>query len=53
MENQSDLDNALEEDQEKELAPAEETAKTDEDRPSSETEESAAGKTPPPTIEEA
>ena len=53
MENQSDLDNALEEDQEKELAPAEETAKTDEDLPSSETEESAAGKTPPPTIEEA
>ena len=52
-ENQSDRDNAPEEDQEKELAPAEETAKTDEDLPSSETEESAAGKTPPPTIEEA
>ena len=44
---------ATEEDQEKELAPAEEIAKTDEDLPSSETEESAAGKTPPPTIEEA
>jgi len=52
-ENQSDRDNAPEEDQEKELAPAEEKAKTDEDLPSSETEESAAGKTPPPTIEEA
>ena len=52
-ENQSDLDNALEEDQEKELAPAEEKAKTDEDVPSSETEDSATGKTPPPTIEEA
>ena len=52
-ENQSDLDNALEEDQEKELAPTEEKAKTDEDVPSSETEDSAAGKTPPPTIEEA
>ena len=52
-ENQSDRDNAPEEDQEKELAPAEEKAKTDEDLPSSETEEPAAGKTPPPTIEEA
>jgi len=52
-ENQSDLDNALEEDQEKKLAPAEEKAKTDEDVPSSETEDSATGKTPPPTIEEA
>ena len=52
-ENQSDLDNAPEEDQEKELAPAEEKAKTDEDVPSSETEDSAAEKTPSSTIEEA
>ena len=52
-ENQSDLDNAPEEDQEKELAPAEEKAKTDEDVPSSETEDAAAEKTPSPTIEEA
>ena len=52
-ENQSDRDNAPEEDQEKELAPAEKKAKTDEDVPSSETEDSAAGKTPLPTIEEA
>ena len=52
-ENQSDLDNALEEDQEKELAPAEEKAKTDEDVPSSETEDPAAEKTPSSTIEEA
>ena len=49
----SDLDKAPEKDQEKELAPAEEKAKTDEDIPSSETEDSAAGKTPPSTIEEA
>ena len=53
MENQSDLDNALEEDQEKELAPAEEIAKTDEDVPSSETEDSKAEETPSSTIEEA
>jgi len=52
-ENKSDLDNALEEDQKKELAPAEKKAKTDEDVPSSETEDSAAEKTPSPTIEEA
>jgi small subunit ribosomal protein S6 len=52
-ENQSDRDNASEEDQEKELAPAEEKAKTDEDLPSSETEDPAAEKTPPSTIEEA
>ena len=53
MENQSDLDNAPEEDQENELAPTEEKAEIDEDVPSSETEDSAAGKTLPPTIEEA
>ena len=52
-ENKSDLDNALEEDQKKELAPAEKKAKTDEDVPFSETEDSAAEKTPSPTIEEA
>ena len=52
-ENQSDLDTALEEDQEKELGPAVEKAKTDEDVPSSETEDSATGNTPPPKIEEA
>ena len=52
-ENLSDLDKAPEEDQEKELAPAEEKAKTDEDVPSSETEDSAAEKTPSSTIEEA
>ncbi len=44
---------ATEEDQEKELAPAEEIAKTDEDVPSSETEDSKAEKTPSSTIEEA
>ena len=53
VENLSDLDKAPEKDQKKELAPAEEKAKTDEDVPSSETEDSAAGKTPPSTIEEA
>jgi small subunit ribosomal protein S6 len=53
VENPSDLDKAPEKDQKKELAPAEEKAKTDEDVPSSETEDSAAGKTPPSTIEEA
>ncbi len=52
-ESQSDLDNAQEEDQKKELAPAEEKAKTDEDVPSSETEDPAAEKTPSSTIEEA
>jgi small subunit ribosomal protein S6 len=52
-ENQSDLDNAPEEDQEKKLAPAEEKAKTDEDVSSSEAEDSAAEKTPSSTIEEA
>jgi len=51
--NQSDLDNTLEENQEKELAPAEEKAKTGEDVPSSEIEDSAAEKTPSSTIEEA
>ena len=49
----SDLDNAPEEDQEKEPAPPEEKAKTDEDVPASETEDSAAEKTPSSTIEEA
>ena len=44
---------ATEEDQEKELAPAEEIAKTDEDVPSSETEDSKAEETPSSTIEEA
>ena len=44
---------ATEEDQEKELAPAEEIAKTDEDVPSSVTEDSTAEKTPSSTIEEA
>ena len=44
---------ATEEDQEKELAPAEEKAKNDEDVPPSETEGSAADKTPPSTKEEA
>ena len=49
----SDPDNAPEEDQTKELAPAEEKAKTDEDVPLSETEDSAAEKTPSSTKEEA
>ena len=44
---------AREEDQEKELAPAEEIAKTDEDVPSSETKDSTAEETPSSTIEEA
>jgi len=48
-----DSDKAPEEDQEKELAPAEETAKTDKDGPSSETEDSAAEKPPSSTKEEA
>ena len=52
-ENPSDSDNAPEEDQIKELAPAEEEAKNDEDVPPSETEGSAADKTPPSTKEEA
>ncbi len=52
-ENPSDPDNTPEEDQEKELAPAEEITKTDEDVSSSETEDSAAEKTPSSTIEEA
>jgi small subunit ribosomal protein S6 len=52
-ENLSDLDKAPEKDQEKELALAEEKAKTNEDVPSSETEDSAAGETPPSTIKEA
>jgi small subunit ribosomal protein S6 len=49
----SDPDNAPEEDQTKELAPAEEKAETDEDVPPSETEDSAAEKTPSSTKEEA
>jgi small subunit ribosomal protein S6 len=52
-ENLNDLDNAPEEDQEKELAPAEEKTNPDEDVPSSETEDSAAEKTPLSTIKEA
>ena len=48
-----DSDKAPEEDQEKELAPAEEIAKTDEDVPSSETEDYTAEETPSSTIEEA
>ena len=55
----SDLDNAPEEDQDKESVPPEEKvipeekAKTDVDVPASETEDSAAEKTPSSTIEEA
>jgi small subunit ribosomal protein S6 len=52
-ENRSDFDNAPEGDREKELAPAKEKAKTDEDVPSSETEGFAAEKTPSSTIKEA
>ena len=52
-ENPGDPDNAPEEDQIKELAPAEEKAINDEDVPPSETEGSAADKTPPSTKEEA
>ena len=51
--NPSDPDNAPEEDQIKEVAPAEEKAKNNEDVPPSETEGSAADKTPPSTKEEA
>jgi len=49
----SEAANAPEEDQIKELAPAEEKAINDEDVPPSETEGSAADKTPPSTKEEA
>ena len=49
----SDPDNAPEEEQEKELAPAEEQTKTDEEVPTSETEDPVAEKTPSSTIEEA
>ena len=52
-ENVSDVDNAPEKDQKRESTPAEEKAKSDEDLPSSETEDSAAQKTPSSTIEEA
>jgi small subunit ribosomal protein S6 len=52
-ENRSDFDNAPEGDREKELAPAKEKAKTDEDVPSSETEGFAAEKPPSSTIKEA
>ena len=44
---------AAEEDREKDLTPSEEIVKTDEDVSSSETEDSAAEKTPSSTIEEA
>jgi small subunit ribosomal protein S6 len=53
VEKPSDPDNAPEEDQTKELAPAEEKAKNDEGVPPSETEDSAAEKTPSSTKEEA
>ena len=53
VEKPSDPDNAPEEDQTKELAPAEEKAETDKDVPPSETEDSAAEKTPSSTKEEA
>jgi len=49
----SEADNAPKEDQEKELAPAEEKTKTDEEVPTSETEDPVAEKTPSSTIEEA
>jgi small subunit ribosomal protein S6 len=49
----SDPGNAPEEEQEKELAPAEEQTKTDEEGPTSETEDPVAEKTPSSTIEEA
>jgi small subunit ribosomal protein S6 len=52
-ENISDVDNVPEEDQERELAPTEKKAKNDEAVPSSETDDSAAEKTPSSTIEEA
>ena len=52
-ENPSDPDHAPEEDQIKELAPAEEKAINDEDVPPPETEGSAVDKTPPSTKEEA
>ena len=52
-ENPGDPDNAPEEDQIKELAPAEEKAINDEDVPPPETEGSAVDKTPPSTKEEA
>jgi len=53
MQESSDSDNAAEKDQEKELAPAEEQTKTDEEVPTSETEDPVAEKTPSSTIEEA
>ena len=49
----NDLDDAPQEEPEKELAPAEEKAKIDKDGPSSETEDSAAEKPPSSTKEEA
>ena len=49
----SDSDNAPEKNQEKELAPAEEQTKTDEEVPTSETEDPVAEKTPSSTVEEA
>ncbi len=52
-ESQSQRDNAPEENQVKELAPKEEEAQTDDEVPSSETEDAAAEKTPSATEEEA
>ena len=49
----NDLDNALQDEPEKELAPAEEKAKTDEDLPSLDTDNASAEKAPTSTKEEA
>jgi small subunit ribosomal protein S6 len=49
----NDLDNAPQDEPEKELAPAEEKAKTDEDLPSLETDDASAEKVPTSTKEEA
>jgi small subunit ribosomal protein S6 len=49
----NDLDNAPQDEPEKELAPAEEKAKTDEDLPSLETDDASAEKAPTSTKEEA
>ena len=49
----SDLDNAPQDEPEKELAPAEEKTKPDEDLPSLETDDASAEKIPTSTKEEA
>ncbi|MEX1347382.1 MAG: hypothetical protein AB1Z31_06575, partial [Desulfobacterales bacterium] len=49
----NDLDDAPQEEPEKELAPAEEKAKIDEDLPSLETDDASAEKAPTSTKEEA